>query len=79
LLCANLAEIIKSLIISGLSSILKYWVVRKIRAAKDLNLINEIKNFKNLKNLNFSSAFQFSFKISTNFPDNPILQNSLDI
>jgi len=22
-----------------------YWVVRKVRAAKDLNLINEIKNF----------------------------------
>jgi len=42
-----------------------YWVIRKIRAAKDLNLINEIKKIK-------SSAFQFSFKIGTNFPDNPI-------
>jgi len=42
---------------------------------KDLNLINEIKNeFK-------SSAFQFSFKIGTNFPDDPIAheKNMLDL
>ena len=27
----------------------KYWVVRKVRAAKDLNLINEIKNLNLLR------------------------------
>jgi len=32
----------------------KYWVVRKVRAAKDLNLINEIKNL-NLLRFNFPS------------------------
>jgi len=31
-----------------------YWVVRKVRAAKDLNLINEIKNL-NLLRFNFPS------------------------
>jgi len=31
-----------------------YWIVRKVRAAKDLNLINEIKNL-NLLRFNFPS------------------------
>jgi len=31
-----------------------YWVVQKVRAAKDLNLINEIKNL-NLLRFNFPS------------------------
>jgi len=31
-----------------------YWVVRKVHAAKDLNLINEIKNL-NLLRFNFPS------------------------
>ena len=35
-------------------------------------------NLYNLINLKFkSSAFQFSFKISTNFPDNPIEKSLL--
>ena len=41
-----------------------YWVVRKVRAAKDLNIINEIKNLNLL--------FPFSFNIGMNFPDNSI-------
>ena len=40
-----------------------YWVVRKIRAAKDLNLINEIKNLNLLR---------FNFPSKSNFPDNSI-------
>jgi len=47
------------------SSFLLYWIVRKVRAAKDLNLINEIKNLNLLR-------FNFPSKIGTNFPDNPI-------
>jgi len=42
-----------------------YWVVRKVRAAKDLNLINEIKNL-NLLRFNFLSKSARTFKISTN-------------
>jgi len=38
-----------------------YWVVRKIRAAKDLNLINEIKNL-NLLRFNFSSKSARTFR-----------------
>jgi len=37
-----------------------YWVVRKVRAAKDLNLINEIKNL-NLR-FNFSSKSARTFR-----------------
>ena len=33
---------------------IKYWVVQKVRAAKDFNLINEIKNL-NLLRFNFPS------------------------
>jgi len=37
-----------------------YWVVRKVRAAKDLNLINEIKNL-NLLRFNFPSKSARTF------------------
>ena len=50
----------------SLSIFYMYWVVRKVRAAKDLNLINEIKNLN----------LQFFFKIGTNFPDNQIYKLS---
>ena len=40
---------------------LLYWVVRKIRAAKDLNLINEIKNL-NLLRFNFPSKSARTFR-----------------
>jgi len=46
-----------------------YWVVRKVRAAKDLNLINEIKNL-NLLRFNFPSKSASK----TNFLDDPINQ-----
>ena len=38
-----------------------YWVVRKVRAAKDLNLINEIKNL-NLLRFNFPSKSARTFR-----------------
>jgi len=38
-----------------------YWVIRKIRAAKDLNLINEIKNL-NLLRFNFPSKSARTFR-----------------
>jgi len=38
-----------------------YWVVRKIHAAKDLNLINEIKNL-NLLRFNFPSKLAQTFR-----------------
>ena len=44
----------------SLSIFYMYWVVRKVRAAKDLNLINEIKNL-NLR-FNFSSKSARTFR-----------------
>ena len=42
-----------------------YWVVRKVRAAKDLNLINEIKNL-NLLRFNFPSKSARTFRTTNN-------------
>jgi len=39
---------------------LKYWVVRKVRAAKDLNLINEIKNLNLLRPIFLQNRYKFS-------------------
>jgi len=39
----------------------EYWIVRKVRAAKDLNLINEIKNL-NLLRFNFPSKSARTFR-----------------
>jgi len=38
-----------------------YWIVRKVRAVKDLNLINEIKNL-NLLRFNFPSKSARTFR-----------------
>ena len=43
-----------------------YWVVRKVRAAKDLNLINEIKNL-NLLRFNFPSKSARTFRTTQYF------------
>jgi len=45
----------------SLSFFYNYWVVRKVRAAKDLNLINEIKNL-NLLRFNFPSKSARTFR-----------------
>ena len=42
------------------------WVVRKVRAAKDLNLINEIKNL-NLLRFNFPSKSARTFQTTQYF------------
>jgi len=44
-----------------------YWVVQKVRAAKDLNLINEIKNL-NLLRFNFPSKSARTFRTTQYIP-----------
>jgi len=46
--------------VKTLLKIILYWVVWKVRAAKDLNLINEIKNL-NLLRFNFPSKSARTF------------------
>jgi len=48
-----------------------YWVVRKVRAAKDLNLTNEIKNLNLLR-------FNFPSKLARTFRLNPILTSKIN-
>ena len=49
-----LFDVIKLCLLTKKNIYNRYWVVRKIRATKDLNLINEIKNL-NLLRFNFPS------------------------
>jgi len=51
-----------------------YWVVRKVRAAKDLNLINEIKNL-NLLRFNFLSKSARTFRTTQYFLISDVSKN----